>query len=223
MASAVELSECAAASRPPPRRRAALGGGWRTLPIYLALIASVLVLAVAFQYWIPRAGDDDSGGSGDAAAEVSTYRMPPINELEQGVWEELRPQGATICSRGTPYAFYVRRGAVNKVVLEFMGGGACWSNLTCGLQKSTFSERVDGLRPLFAAAAAADRAFAHTSTDGSPPPSGASAVVGETDTLFTGAGNKDRAADEANWTHVFVPYCTGDIHWGNAVSSTCQA
>lgn len=40
-------------------------------------------------------------------------------------------QGDTICARGTSYAFFFRRGTVNKLVVEFEGGGACWDKETC--------------------------------------------------------------------------------------------
>lgn len=31
------------------------------------------------------------------------------------------------------YHFFVKRGSVNKLVVYYQGGGACWENLTCGL------------------------------------------------------------------------------------------
>jgi hypothetical protein len=31
------------------------------------------------------------------------------------------------------YHFFVKRGSVNKVVMYYQGGGACWENLTCGI------------------------------------------------------------------------------------------
>ncbi len=36
-----------------------------------------------------------------------------------------------ICSKGTPYAFFAKRGTVNKVFYYFQGGGACFDHLTC--------------------------------------------------------------------------------------------
>jgi hypothetical protein len=38
-----------------------------------------------------------------------------------------------ICMNGTPYSYFVKRGTVNKLVVYYMGGGACWDNLTCSL------------------------------------------------------------------------------------------
>jgi hypothetical protein len=37
------------------------------------------------------------------------------------------------CLNGTPYEFWARRGTVNKLVVYYQGGGACWEQLTCSL------------------------------------------------------------------------------------------
>lgn len=35
------------------------------------------------------------------------------------------------CSRQTPWSFHYKRGTVNKLVMYYQGGGACWSGTTC--------------------------------------------------------------------------------------------
>lgn len=47
-------------------------------------------------------------------------------------------QGRTLMPRcgfddDSDYHFFVRRGSVNKLVVYYQGGGACWENLTCGI------------------------------------------------------------------------------------------
>jgi hypothetical protein len=37
------------------------------------------------------------------------------------------------CMQGDPYRYFAKRGSVNKLVMYYMGGGACWDNLTCGI------------------------------------------------------------------------------------------
>jgi len=37
------------------------------------------------------------------------------------------------CALGTPWSFFVKRGTVNKLLVYFQGGGACWDDLTCGV------------------------------------------------------------------------------------------
>ncbi len=36
-----------------------------------------------------------------------------------------------ICSNGTPWVFFVKRGSVNKLLMYYQGGGACWDYVTC--------------------------------------------------------------------------------------------
>jgi len=57
-----------------------------------------------------------------------------IMDLEVGQMRVLRPTGEGIgCALGGDYSFLVRRGTagLDKVMVEFMGGGACWSYGTC--------------------------------------------------------------------------------------------
>jgi hypothetical protein len=89
-----------------------------------------------------------------------------------------------ICSRGTPWVYFVKRGTVNKLIVYYQGGGACWDALTCGL--GTFkAETGPGDNPANASSGFAD---------------------------FTNPENPFK-----DWNAVFVPYCTGDVHWGDAV------
>lgn len=37
------------------------------------------------------------------------------------------------CAFGTPYHFFAKRGSVNKLVMYYQGGGACWEQLTCSV------------------------------------------------------------------------------------------
>jgi hypothetical protein len=38
-----------------------------------------------------------------------------------------------VCMDGSPYKFFARRGTVNKLVVYYQGGGACWEQLTCSI------------------------------------------------------------------------------------------
>ena len=77
-------------------------------------------------------------GDGDGAPPVT----PGILDLPPG-WTFIEPGGDTTCARGTPFSYFVRPGTVNRLVIEFRGGGACWSSLTCGLGASIFQETVE--------------------------------------------------------------------------------
>jgi hypothetical protein len=111
-----------------------------------------------------------------------------VPELADG-WNEIVPGGDTICSRGTDYAYWVHPGTVNRVVIDFVGGGACWNASTCGFADAIFTPDVEGVRAAV----------------GQPIP-----------------GIYDRANPEnpfRDWYHVVIPYCTGDVHWGDAVTT----
>ncbi len=90
-----------------------------------------------------------------------------------------------ICSRGTPWVYFVKRGTTNKLLVYYQGGGACWDYATCAAL------------PVY-----------KTTAGASDNPASAQ----------TGFANLDNPANPfRDWNMVFVPYCTGDVHWGDAV------
>lgn len=104
-------------------------------------------------------------------------------------WQAIVPGGETTCARGGEFKFFVRGGSVNKVAIVFDGGGACWDALTCSIADQVFSPVVD-----------------------------------ETETLLTEVGDGTGAYDNPenplkDWFTVFIPYCSGDIHWGDSVTT----
>jgi hypothetical protein len=110
-----------------------------------------------------------------------------------GEWQELEPGGDTICSRGTPYSFFVRGGRTDRIILDFRGGGACWDQFTCNAGSATqlFAEEVDDFETW--REALGQRGFGG---------------------IYDGA-NPDYPFED--WTLVHIPYCTADVHWGDNV------
>jgi hypothetical protein len=88
-----------------------------------------------------------------------------------------------ICGEGTPWVYFAKRGTVNKLIVYYQGGGACWDFLTCGLVKT----------------------FKQTTGPQDDPTN--------TTTGFADYANPQNPFRD--WNAVFVPYCTGDIHWGD--------
>jgi hypothetical protein len=161
----------------------------------LAALALPLLLLTACDDEEPRPprldqGTAGAGGSGQAgsggSAGQAPAQLPRLSELKVGALNRLEPGGDTVCSRGTPFAFYVSPGTSNKVIVEFSGGGACWNDVTCGVADSLFSDEVIEPKP-------EDIRGFYDHTNPKHP-------------------MKD-------WTHVFIPYCTGDIHWGDSVQT----
>lgn len=112
--------------------------------------------------------------------------MPSIDELEEG-WNTLMPGGETLCSVGTPYLFHVRPGDSDKLLLFFNGGGACWWGEACDLE----------VEPNI-----------HTPV----------ADVANDPREDGGTGIFDLENEEnpfADYTMVFLPYCTGDVFIGS--------
>ncbi len=81
------------------------------------------------------------------------------------------------------FSFFVKGGTVNKLVIYFQGGGACWDSMNC-LYYPTYSRSVP---PLELVADTAGKGILDTANPANP--------------------FKD-------WYFVYIPYCTGDIHWG---------
>ncbi len=140
----------------------------------------------------------DAAVQADAAPEADMAPIDPaIADLPgppaSGEWSDILPGGDTVCSRGTPYRFYVRSGDPKKLVIDFQGGGACWDSTTCSVAGSIFNEEALPLtvvRPVIESGA----------------------IGGLYD-----ADNADHPF--GGFTLVHLPYCTGDVHWGNATKT----
>jgi hypothetical protein len=104
-------------------------------------------------------------------------------------WRTVVPGGDTICSDGSPYRFFVHPGDPGKLLVEFEGGGGCWDAQTCALD--IYNRRV-----------LADPAD-----------------VGRQG-LLQGIYDRTRTDNPLrDFTHVYIPYCTGDLHWGNTTQT----
>lgn len=104
-------------------------------------------------------------------------------------WETITPGGDTVCADGSPWKFFVHRGDPEKLLIEFEGGGACWSGSTCELDIYTRRVTVDP-------------------------------ELARQQGLLVGIYDRNNPENPfRDWTHVYVPYCTGDLHWGNAATT----
>lgn len=126
----------------------------------------------------------------DQLAPDSGPKLP--TDLQPG-WNVIYPGGDTVCSRGAPFMFAVNPGTENKLVVDFEGGGACWTDLSCSVSGALFKERAeDSLKYI-------QQGYAEGIYD-----------------------RKNAQNPFKDWFHVFVPYCTGDIHWGDAIKTYGQ-
>lgn len=133
------------------------------------------------------AGSDAATADADAAgSDVAGDPLPKLSDMEIGKFTEIKPGGATRCSRDTEFAFFVVRGKVDRLLLEFEGGGACWDTKTCSIGKALCKEDIKEDEAVIG---------------------GGAALAGIYDN-----SNPDNPFKD--WHHVYVPYCTCDIHWG---------
>ena len=90
------------------------------------------------------------------------------------------------------FHFYFKPGNAGKLVVFFNGGGACWNDATC--VTSLALSGVPGGRPTYNPS---------MYTENSPVDAG-------------GIFDDDNPRNPfSNWSKVFIPYCTGDIHIGS--------
>nr|WP_295899400.1 pectin acetylesterase-family hydrolase [uncultured Bdellovibrio sp.] len=106
-----------------------------------------------------------------------------ISFAEARSWEKITIPGA-VCGNGQSYSVFLDRKDTDKVLVEFMGGGACWSEGTC-----YGDSPLTSLQPLEQAPTSV---FAN-------------------DGMANNPWNRHTA--------LFLPYCTGDVHAGQHVTS----
>jgi hypothetical protein len=122
-------------------------------------------------------------------------------------WQKLDPKATVVdgkvltptCSQapGTKpdFHFWVRRGTVNRLVVYFEGGGACWDDVTCSAPVTMDASGVHGFFK---------------------------AQIGPTDNpaAYTGLFKLDDPQNPVrDWSFVYVPYCTADVHSGSATAT----
>ncbi len=90
------------------------------------------------------------------------------------------------------YRFWMRRGTEPGIVVFFDGGGACWDDITCAIPRRREAERDD---------------------DGFYKPE---LIPADNPNRFGGIFDLNNPRNPVrNWTFVYVPYCTGDVHSGS--------
>ena len=121
-------------------------------------------------------------------ADGSTRDVAPSCSGGPTLIDETKPPlPGNIAPSPTDFAFFVQQGNPNRVLFFMDGGGACWDALTC---------------------VGSPLAGSSTYTQTVDETAGALANAG-------GVLDGDNPENPfANYTKVFVPYCTGDIHFG---------
>ncbi|MEM6709243.1 MAG: pectin acetylesterase-family hydrolase [Pseudomonadota bacterium] len=83
-----------------------------------------------------------------APPETATLGSESAKAWSSGRWTRIPGGGETLCSDGSPYAFFVRPGDPEKLVFYLQGGGACWNLQTCDpLGTPSYTINVDRANP----------------------------------------------------------------------------
>ncbi|MEM7437008.1 MAG: pectin acetylesterase-family hydrolase [Myxococcota bacterium] len=77
----------------------------------------------------------------DALVDAAVLDTVVAQGLSDATYATLTPgpteyEGRTYtpqCVQGSEYRYFARRGSVNKLLIYYQGGGACWNGLTCGI------------------------------------------------------------------------------------------
>jgi len=141
-----------------------------------------------------EAGANDSGSSSTDATQGVDANLPVGKAIvtPKDVWTWVDFPDA-VCDDGSPTGIGVYQSSMSDKLLIFMnGGGACWDYQTC--------------------------AVLNTSTHG---PFGSSQFTAAASGNFSGTVLENGGATNPfkGWSMVFVPYCTGDVHAGDAVTT----
>jgi hypothetical protein len=107
---------------------------------------------------------------------------------------QLAPETGAVCGNGSPYKFFVNRvPSTSNTVVYFEGGGACWDYDRCSRSARNRDGIPDDYMRLL-----------------NPAASLVSPFVVRLHPL-------DRVKTQ-DWNMVYVPYCTGDVHFGDTVA-----
>ena len=120
------------------------------------------------------------------STDAPTTDAPETTVDAAGVWETITAPADCMCGDGSEFSYFVHRTDPTKVMFFLEGGGACFSADTCNPTSNTYKREV-GYEGGFGA-------------QGDP----------------TGIFDFSNPMNPfANYSIVFVPYCTGDVHIGN--------
>ncbi|WP_088507728.1 pectin acetylesterase-family hydrolase [Burkholderia ubonensis] len=114
------------------------------------------------------------------------------------------------CGNGTPMRFYINRAQSDNLLYMMQPGGACWNYGTCtqtatGAEAGLGSFNPDGI----------PHNYMNGTVNQTLVSSFLSPLMTRMDLAHILVGEPKVETQE--WTQVFVPYCTGDIHMGSAV------
>ncbi len=132
-------------------------------------------------------------------------------------WNFYQIAGAQ-CRDGSPTGFYVHYGTAQKLFIYLEGGGACSSATFCSHNPANINQSFPGGAPTQGQTIGGSIAAFSTAPQAPYVPTAAS---GGTAAYSPGIFDFTNTANPVkDWSGVYVPYCTGDVHFGTADNVT---
>lgn len=161
---------------------------WRAVGLATITVMAVTVTAGAGAATSPPTSEPVAAEAPAPATEAPSGPTLPATETvaTDAVWEKVVPGGDCACADGSEFNFWVRDADPARVVLFLEGGGACFDATTCAFTDED-STTYDW----------------NVSPDDEP-------------SMRSGIVNFDHPENPfADYSFVYVPYCTGDVHLGD--------
>lgn len=133
------------------------------------------------------------GCGGDPEAAKPEPPPPEETGLEPGVWQKVELPG-TVCANGSQYKFFINPSLNDSkdVLFMFEPGGACWDYDSCAGRTGLGASNTNGI------------------TDGH--------ILGY-QLIFPFLRRAETTNQFRDYNYVYLPYCTGDVHIGNVVTT----
>ena len=167
------------------------------LPVLITLVTLVLQIVEAANYAYDNVVDDSV--SLNSITPNQFYKICPRTQNN-------KPFGQPICGDGTDFCFFFSRPTQRKannerILIELMGGGACWDSNTCNRmsQYLTFPEDLNNFLGL-----SCSEINAGLQNDGDKA-------------INMLCAQSIGATDFTSYNTVVIPYCTQDVHVGSNV------
>jgi hypothetical protein len=123
-----------------------------------------------------------------------------------------------LCRDGSPTGIYVHHGSANKLFIYLEGGGACSSATFCSHNPANISSSFPGgAQSQGQTIVGSIEAFSSTPQEPYVPTAASGATPAYSPGIFDFTNTANPFQD---WSAVYVPYCTGDVHFGTADNVT---
>lgn len=173
--------------------------GRKGMPLWNALVAVAALVVMPSLTWAQaRSAVPPTAAAAAAAGSDGWVRIVPKPVTIDG--RRYSPTCSAAPGTNPQFSYYYRKGTAAGLVVFFNGGGACWNDATCS------KPRLAGDRAFFSGKD--DQEAVGVFKAELLPGDGPARMGGLLD-----RGNPNNPVRD--WSMVFVPYCTGDVHSGS--------